>query len=201
MSERARRVSLRRQWNKMAAFTFNTRKATQAAAIILRELGGTVDYYPLLKLLYIADRNSLRDTGAPITGARPVAMRQGPLPSEVYACVTGDHGDCEFWNAHIQKQGYAMTVRTDPGTDQLCKYEIAALKQVAQKFGHLHPAEIGKITHRYAEYRNHPVQVGRKFIPIRDVLDAVGRSEQADEIIRDAKDSAAIRRMFDGALQ
>jgi len=45
------------------------------------------------------------------------------------------------------------------------------------------------------------VQAGRKFIPIRDVLDAVGRSEQADEIIRDAKDSAAIRRMFDGALQ
>src|SRR5262245_9212871 len=63
---------------------FDTMKAIQAAAVLLRFDDGAMDYLRLLKLLYIADREALRETGRPISYSRTIAMDNGPLSSEVY---------------------------------------------------------------------------------------------------------------------
>ena len=183
-------------------FEFDVRKATQAAAIILAEIPAqTADYYPLLKLLYIADRRSLAQTGNLITGAAPVAMKQGPLPLEVYRCITAQRPDCGFWSKHIHRDGFKMSVAVDPGTSRLCPYEIGLLREVARRYGRLHPAQVGKITHGFAESKKNRVSSGMKFIPIKDILNAVGRRDQAEKIIQEASDRAAIKRLFRGNLR
>lgn len=59
---------------KRLRFVYNEEKAAQAAAFLLREAGGSMDYRELLNLLYLADRQSLIETGAPITGDEMVNM-------------------------------------------------------------------------------------------------------------------------------
>ena len=71
-------------------FQFGTRKIVEAAAVLLRSSQhGRMGRLRLLKLLYIADRESLRETGRPIVGTKLVAMDLGPVHSEVYDLIKG----------------------------------------------------------------------------------------------------------------
>ena len=61
---------------------FSVERTAQAAAVLLRRADGhRMPYIRLLKLLYVADRESVRGTGFPITGDDPCAMRRGPVLS------------------------------------------------------------------------------------------------------------------------
>jgi uncharacterized phage-associated protein len=62
---------------------FNEAKATQAAARLLRNRGGTMSYMKLIKLLYLADREALASWGRPITTGNYVSMDKGPVLSHV----------------------------------------------------------------------------------------------------------------------
>src|SRR4051812_27718977 len=62
---------------------FREDKTTQAAALLLKWAGGRMNYMKLIKLLYLADRTALLRWGRPITFARPISMRHGPVLSEV----------------------------------------------------------------------------------------------------------------------
>lgn len=51
------------------SWTFSTKKATQAVSVILKAAPDCqMDYRKLMTLLYIADRESIKETGSPITG-------------------------------------------------------------------------------------------------------------------------------------
>ena len=64
-------------------FVFNDRKTAQAAAWLLDRQEGRMPYLKLIKLLYLADRQSLIESGYPITGDRLVSMDRGPVLSRV----------------------------------------------------------------------------------------------------------------------
>ena len=80
---------------------FNTEKAIQVAGVLLREEGKSMTRLRLLKLLLIADRQSLRETGRPILGSRIVAMDNGPLHSDVYDLIKGAHNSAPAWSAYF----------------------------------------------------------------------------------------------------
>lgn len=57
------------------SYHFSTLRAAQATAILLKlSPNHSMPYMKLVTLLYIADRESIRDTGSPITGDTYVAM-------------------------------------------------------------------------------------------------------------------------------
>ena len=64
-------------------FRFSIQKTIQAVGVLLRLARGRMGRLRLLKLLYIADRESLREFHRPIIGSRTVAMKNGPLHNEV----------------------------------------------------------------------------------------------------------------------
>jgi uncharacterized phage-associated protein len=68
---------------------FNERKATQAAAYLLKRRGGKMSYMKLIKLLYFADRVALSRFGRPITTDRYVSMDRGPVLSHILWRPTG----------------------------------------------------------------------------------------------------------------
>jgi len=68
-------------------FAFDERKATAAAAFLLEQAGGSLEYFTLIKLMYFADRESLDAFGRPISGDRFVSMANGPALSTVYNLI------------------------------------------------------------------------------------------------------------------
>ena len=83
-------------------FDFNPKKSAQAAAILLQLNGGDMDKYLFIKMLYLADKQSLQKWEEPITGDSVASMRYGPVLSTVYDLTKGDcpsiHG---FWKGFI----------------------------------------------------------------------------------------------------
>ncbi|HTH08426.1 MAG TPA: Panacea domain-containing protein, partial [Acidovorax sp.] len=64
--------------------TFNERKAAQAAACLLHKAGGSLSVLKLMKLMYLAERRSLKKYGDTITGDAFVSMPHGPVLSMTY---------------------------------------------------------------------------------------------------------------------
>jgi len=56
---------------------FDIRKAIAATAFLVNRQGGKLDMFLGLKMLYLADKNSLIKWGKTITGDKFVSMRRG----------------------------------------------------------------------------------------------------------------------------
>ena len=67
------------------SFRFDVNKVAQATAYLLRSMEKERHrFMALLKMLYIAERESLKENGFPITGDTYVAMRHGAVLSRTY---------------------------------------------------------------------------------------------------------------------
>jgi len=109
-------------------FHFKIDKTMQAIAALLHFHGTKeMSYLRMLKILYIADRESLKETGRPITGDRIVALEHGPVLSGVYDLLRGEHTAWPVWSEFFQKNGYRIVLINDPGNGKLSKYEIGKL--------------------------------------------------------------------------
>src|SRR5438445_7076997 len=99
-------VGRAREGGRDMGFRFNIDKTMQAIAALLHFHGTKeMSYLRMLKLLYIADRESLKETGRPITGDRIVAMEHGPVLSGVYNLVKGEHTAWPIWSEFFKKNG------------------------------------------------------------------------------------------------
>src|SRR4051794_8455100 len=108
----------------------STRKMIQAASVLATLEGGRIDRLRLLKLLYIADRESLAERGSPIIGGRVSALDNGPLHSDVYDLIKGVHEDFQDWSAVFGNDGHTVVLAS--GTDRmaLSRFEIDKLTEV-----------------------------------------------------------------------
>src|SRR5262245_18254423 len=120
---------------KRSVMRLDTMKAIQAAAVLLREEHcERMGYLRLMKLLYIADRECLKEVGKPITGDRTVAMEHGPVLSNLLNIVKDEDGRSTEWRQFIRRETYWLELCEDPGTGELTRFEIRKLKEVAQRF-------------------------------------------------------------------
>lgn len=175
---------------------FDLDKVQQAAAVLFQALDcRSMSRMKLLKLLYIADRESVRETGVPITGDRPVAMDWGPVLSNTYDCIKEEGPIAEQWKGHFHSPDNKTVVLVhNPSTRMLSRYEVDKLQEVAGQFGHLTPAALSTLTHTFSEWRkNEPPKGSMNRISARDLLQAVGRGEDADRLLQEAESHAAVR--------
>ena len=59
---------------------FNERRTAQVAAYLLHRAGGRLPLLKFMKLMYLAERESLRVFGEPICGDKPVFRHSKRLP-------------------------------------------------------------------------------------------------------------------------
>jgi hypothetical protein len=180
-------------------FHFHYAKAAQAVATLLRtEPSRKMNYYRLLKLLYIADRESLKETGRPIIGGRLVAMKRGPLHSAIYDLINGSDSEIAYWSEFFRTDPHEheLVLCRDPGNDNLCKLEIDLLNRVRDAHDTEDDFEVGERTHEFQEFiKNHPDPGSSKTIPFEDLLAAV-RPNDAEAIIRDAETKELFDKTF-----
>ncbi len=180
-------------------FHFNIAKTIQAAAVLLKvESPHRLSRLRLLKLMYIADRESLQERARPISGDRPVAMDHGPVLTNTYDLIKGEAYFSRQWEQYIQNEGRDAVLKSDPGVDDLSRYEIAKLHEVAHRFQDCNDWEVAEFTHAYPEWsKNKPPQGSCNVIPIDDILSATGTLELKEKLAADAAAEAAAVRLFE----
>ncbi len=167
----------------MLSYNFSFRKTLQAAALLLKgEPGGTMNYTKLLKLLYLADRESIRECGFPITGDMAVAMKNGPVLSLTYDLIKAE-GETPEWSKHIERcSQYDVRLVSDPGDTALSDFERKTLSELRARHAGDDFAELIRIVHELPEWKKNDPGDGMRPIPIKDILEATGRSEWAERI-------------------
>ncbi|HLX63885.1 MAG TPA: Panacea domain-containing protein [Planctomycetota bacterium] len=169
-------------------YHFNFKKALQSAAFLLSLEDQCMNYMRLLKLLYIADRESLKQTGEPITSDAPYAMERGPVPTRIFDFIKGTHVRAPEWEAYIKTDNYNAVLENDPGRGALSRYDIDTLSMISAKFRAYDEWAMVKYCHDHLEewQKNNP-GTSSKAIPLKDILVAVGVTNP-DAIIQDACD-------------
>ena len=167
----------------MRRFPFHVMKTIQAACVILQKHSDSMSYLRLIKLLYIADRESVRETGHPITGGRQVVMDHGPVHSRVFDMIRGCDIAAPDWQRFITKVDYRVRLEASPGVGKLTSYEAGKLAEICDRYANADDWAIVEETHTFEEVaRNTPEKGSVKDIPMEDLLRAVGRAADTDAI-------------------
>jgi uncharacterized phage-associated protein len=160
-------------------FTFNAKKAAQASAVLLKLNGGDMDQYLFIKMLYLADRESMGRWGEPLTGDSATSMEYGPVLSAVYDLTKGRQPnlrqDWEPFISDADEDAHRVRLLADPDADELCQAEIQILEGIFQKFKDYTFHQIREYTHNLQEYE----EVGSTSKPIapESILKALGQTD------------------------
>lgn len=183
-----------------SGFPFDVVRAREAAAYCLDRVPEHArTRFHLLKLLYLAEREAFARSGRPICGGWYVAMKDGPVMSEVYECMKGgaDLAYQSEWDPYIASVAdFGLQVRDEPPRKRLSRADREILDRVVRDHGQKTWKQLWEFVHSPAnvpEYRD-PVVRGRKRADIQlgELLSGVGREEAAVEAI--LADAAALRR-------
>ena len=170
-------------------FHFDIDRAIQLTAFCIRQSGSDrMNTMKLLKLLYIADRESLRTAGYALTGDAPFALKHGPVLSRIYDLTkTGndwafldENPEEELWCSHFKMDGRDLCIAEEPGEDRLSEHDKNVISDVMRRYGELDQFQLRDLTHKFAECRNNDPGSSSRPIPLRDILEALGRHEAAE---------------------
>jgi len=168
-------------------FFFDERKAAQTAAYLINRHGQPISLLKLIKLLYLADRKALLETGVTITSDRFVCMRHGLVVSAIYDKTKEDGTESGPWHQYIAaKEDNLVGLACTPDSfDELSKYERDVLETIYADFGKMTPWQLRNYTHTLPEW----VEPGDSSIPVdpANILRLTGRAE--DDIRQLASDA------------
>jgi uncharacterized phage-associated protein len=184
--------------------TFSVERTAQAAAVLLREAEGQrMPYIRLIKLLYLADRESIQETSFPITGDDPYAMDHGPVLTLTLDLLRGRTVNptareaMPTWKQWIRTVGdYDVELVGDPGYRKLSRYEMKKLQEVAARYADRdHWAIIDELHRTLPEWREtYQFDGSSHRIDERTLLHAVGLGKRADEILAEAESYRSLDR-------
>jgi uncharacterized phage-associated protein len=151
----------------------------------------------LLKLLFIADRMSIKEMGFPILGSKIVAMDNGPLHSAIYDLIKGNHPAEPIWSKYIMTDGPRDVVMVDePDLSKLSRPEIALLARVSDDHVQQDDWTISNLTREFEEWKQYYSKGTPAEIPLEAVIDGAGRGQDKEEILQDLRDDEAFDRFF-----
>lgn len=128
-----------RPWENVA---YNVKKAAQTIAYLALKNGGKpLPVLTAVKLVYLADRESIARYGFPIQAEARVSMRHGPVNSKTYSYIQGEEqtGAAEWAEYLRDREDHMIALsRTDlspADLDELSDADVAALDAVWDQFG------------------------------------------------------------------
>ncbi|WP_019304066.1 Panacea domain-containing protein [Xanthomonas oryzae] len=131
---------------------FDVPKAVAAISYLVEETSETL--YPVMKMLYLADKRHLQEFGRFIAGDSYCAMKNGPVPSCSYdmmkrvkerkAC--GDELDVALQHFEYL-EGHHIKLKERPDLDELSQSELDCLRVVAETYRNLGKWAVREMTH------------------------------------------------------
>jgi uncharacterized phage-associated protein len=132
--------------------SYNPRKAAQAIALLALRAGGRLEVLKAIKLIYLADRESMARHGFPILDEQHVSMKHGPVNSTTLDFINGEtRTEYSGWNDFLQaRENHMVSVTdglTDDDLDELSDADIACLGEVWRRFGSMAKWDLVEWTH------------------------------------------------------
>lgn len=181
---------------------FNARKAAQVIAYLaIKSPNKRLHIVKAIKLVYLADRESITRYGFPIIEDDRVSMKHGPVNSTTYSHACGEYDlQVSGWADYLRdRSNHEVSVK--PGIkpddcDELSDSDIECLEVVWQNFGQMGPWELRDWTHKRSnlpEWEN-PGE-SSKLIPLARIM-SVLKLENPDEQAELVEDQRRIGEVF-----
>jgi hypothetical protein len=157
-------------------FNFDERKAAAAAAYLLSLEGSRMNYMRLLKLLYLAERQSLATLNRPIIGDTPYSMDRGLIERD---------------------SRYVVRLKTAPDVGPLSDAELEILRRASELYRTHDQWALSDMTHDFPEWQDpHGSSIE---IPLERVLEAFGkRNDEIERVRQNAREDVYFDRLFRG---
>lgn len=185
---------------------FNEKRTAQAAAFLLHRAGGRLPLLKLMKLMYLAERESLRKFGEPIVGDRLVSMPHGPVLSMTYEHMNGNLPSVEGgWATWVEdRAGHDLALRDpsmirSPEDDllELSDDDLETLEVTWQQFGHMSKFALRDYTHSDACPEWVDPQGSSAPIPLERLFNALGFSQTGvDSAVKHLTEQAQLNAAF-----
>ena len=182
---------------------FSERRVAQMAAYFLsKEDGRKMHLIKLMKLLYLADRQSLKDFHSNISGDCMMSMDHGPVLSRTYNYMTGSMQSTEGgWDSWISdRENHQLSLKREDierqSLDELSDAGLSILDKVWKQFGERDEWELRDYTHEYCKEWKDPK--GTSFpISYEDIFLALNHpQDQAKELARICEEEDNTARSF-----
>lgn len=163
---------------------FNEFKAAQIAAWFLSQENGTMPHLKLMKLMYLAERQSMAEHGFPMTGDRFVAMPHGPVLSMTLNHINDEAPSSpDGWDTWISdKANYVVALNkevTRDALDELSDADLAVLAVVWKEYGWMSKYKIRDFTHDRTKFPEWEDPHGSSMaIRFETVYEALGHSPE-----------------------
>lgn len=181
---------------------YNARKAAQVIAYLAMKSGhNALNVLKAVKLVYLADRESVAKRGWPILDEGRVSMPHGPVNSETYSHINGEHDLTLCGWADYLEDKENHTIGVVPGVDvenldELSDADTVCLDAVWDRFGGMTQWELRDWTHDSKNIPEWEDPNGSSApIPIERIMHMVGL-ENAEEHAELLKDHERIEHIF-----
>jgi uncharacterized phage-associated protein len=159
-----------------AIIGFSAEAAAQASAYFARREGGEISVLKLMKLMYIAERESVRLRGRLMFYDEHYSLPHGPVCSSVLNGVN-QKSENEIWTQYVARKHNSVASLNDE-VDHLSRSDLRILQQVWDTFGWMNAVQIRNWTHENCqEYTE--INKGRIRISITEMGAAVGMESPA----------------------
>lgn len=182
---------------------FSEEKVAQMAAYLLLKRGGRMAYLKLMKLLYLANRQSMIRHGRMMGEDKLYSMPHGPVMSTTLDLIRGRADiDGEYWYRLISTDNHEVFLRADPREmdadevfDELSRADIRILDEIYAQYGHMNRYELRDMTHlRDVCPEWHDPRGSRTPIDVREIFLNEGKTpEEAESIFRSMCESQELK--------
>lgn len=174
---------------------FNERKATEIAYFFLSELGGEAQLYNLLKLIYLADRKSLIESGRPMTFDKMYAMDKGPVPSRSYNVIDEGRGD-GTWDEYMESgEEHEVRITSEMNRQEVSEYELGLLEEVMDELDEVSWKELYKKTHDLPEFEGKDPNGSRIKITYKEILEESSADIDPEEVEEELRSLASFQEL------
>lgn len=169
------------------------KKTTQAIAYLVGNApqGADCSKLSIFKLLFLADRYSLRMYGQALTDDVYVAMKYGPVPSKSKELIEG-YVDSEeqqgYFYSYLSVNNNVLGAVEKADLSQFCDYDVDALNAVLRVWRtHPTPEQLVNYTHQFPEWKELEEKVRKRKLPIISVKKFFQSSVKEDYCPADEK--------------
>lgn len=138
----------------MPQYNYEVERAAQILSYFaLRAKGRALNILKAMKLVYLADRESIRRCGEPLLEEPRFALPRGPVNHMTYQLATRRDDHPVEWSRYVQSRGdgHDIAVRDEvdfESLDELSQIDIECLDAVWQKFGWMDEHVLCAWTHK-----------------------------------------------------
>ena len=143
-------------------FVFNCRKTVEAVLHIVDQMGGEINQYNLLKVMFAADKYHINTYGRPVTACKYKKLQFGTVPVPVYEMLNKKKLENYLKELEMDElpfrleqgeQGHRVHADRKANIDFLSETDIKALKYGIKEYGRLSFDEAKKKNHEEISWR------------------------------------------------